>query len=155
MNVISPNTLFDAIVAYNNTLPTYGNVITYPTGTNSAFSAGSTSDGPGHGLLEFADLMGQAPINIDDAVPTNQAAFNAKMDDIAHDLVTQLSFLRVFNLSDPVCSTELDSLVVKVNNATVATSKYTLNTAHNKVTFVPTFPFHQNDVVYITFTTCI
>ena len=156
VNLITPKSVTDQIFTFNSNFPTYSNSIGHVPGSSSS----DVNESPFHGGIEFADIFGQAIIDINIATPSTQAQFNARMNQIAADLVKQLSYQHVFVLVDKdgkpttVCAGQEDSLKVKVNTTPLASSQYTLNSARNQVTVASSVVFKDQDQVYLSFTSC-
>lgn len=131
---ITPKTVADSIVAYNDSLPTFGTGIVYNTTT---FPSSSSVESKGWGVLEFADELGQETANL--ATTSNATSFNGQMNKIADAMVKTISFFYTFTLPNPVCEGEEDSVEVKVNGDLISSANWSLNTARTKVVFKSSF----------------
>jgi hypothetical protein len=142
--IISPQSVADAAIAYNDSLATFSTGIVYNTTT---FPTATGPESKGWGILEYAAVFGQTTANL--ASASNQTSFNAQMANIADALVNVVGYIYKYDLKDqngtviPVCPGQEDSLVVKVNGITISTSKYYLNHQGTWFRFYPDFNWSQ------------
>jgi hypothetical protein len=137
---ITPESVSEELITYNDSLPTYGSAIIYNTTT---FPTAFGSESKGWGYSDFAEFLNADTANL--ATSSNQSQFNAQLNDIADALVDAVTFVRSFTLVNqngqpvPVCEGQEDSLEIRVNGNVVPSSKYTLSANRKKVTFKPSY----------------
>ncbi len=140
---LSPQSIYDTVDTYNDTLPTYISGVVYQRGPGEFTQSGE--NGPGHGVFEVAAIAGQETVDLATSDDPDQTVFQNQMNQIADALIDAVTFIRTFVLVDadgdplPVCPGEEDTLKVRVNGTLVQSSKYTLSANRKKVTFKPTY----------------
>lgn len=151
--VVTPQSVANDLVTYNDTLPTFGTGIIYNTTT---FPSASGVESKGWGVLEFADALGQETANL--ATTSSSASFNAQMNNLADALVETISYVYSFTLPQKVCESQEDSVVVKVEGETIPAADWTLNAAGTKVSFDTTFDWTAHGgadaLIEISYTRC-
>lgn len=136
---VTPKSVAESILEYNDTLPTYGTGIVYNTTT---FPASSNVESKGWGVLEFAEELDEDTANL--ATTSNATAFNAQMNKIATAMVKAIKYFYTFVLPKPVCEGQEDTVAVKVNGESISSANWTLSSTRTKVVFKKTFDWEAH-----------
>ena len=155
-NLITAESVADDLSDYNNSAPSFGTSIIYNS-TTFPFN-GAESKGWGYDL--FADAFNQntADLGTTANYSTTPGPFNAQMNAIADALVATLSYRYKYDLPQPVCPGQFDSVEVRVNGAIVADTKWTLNSLGTWVKFISNYDWEAVGgtaaVININYTRC-
>lgn len=158
VNQIDFETLAAEVADYNGSRPSFGSAI--------GFFPGNLPDSPISvqpfwGGKEFADSYGPPMVDMRNAIDGNQEAFNDDMNQMALDLATAMAYFRQFDLSQPICDTNLDGafedeeLVVLLDGAAIGAGDFSVSSSGQKITLANEIEFQPGSVVEVRYRPCL